>query len=79
MQSLAERTWKTSVASRENNISKLTFHRWRRQFGELDAHEACRLIERERNKIEIENRVAEWTLKNRLLSCLCNASSHLPV
>jgi transposase-like protein len=64
---------------RENNISKLTFNRWSRQFGKLDVHETCRLIEWERNKIEIEKRLAEWTLKNRLLSCLCNGSSHLPV
>lgn len=64
---------------RENNISKLNFRRWRRQFGHLDVHEACRLIELERNKIELEKRLAEWELKHRLLSCLCNSPSHLPV
>ena len=44
---------------RENNISKLTFQRWRRQFGKLDVHERRRLIETERRKIEIEKRLAE--------------------
>lgn len=63
---------------RENNISKFTFHRWRRQFARLNVHETCRLIEFERNKIEIEKKLAEWALKHRLLSCLCDSPSHLP-
>lgn len=64
---------------RENNISKLTFNRWSRQFGKLDVHETCRLIELERNKIELEKRLAEWALKHRLLSFLCDSPSHLSV
>ena len=44
---------------RENNISKLTFHRWRLQFGKLDVHERRRLIETERKKIELEKKLAE--------------------
>ena len=64
---------------RENNISKLTFHRWRRQFGKLDVHKSCRLIEWERNKRELEKRLAEWALKHHLLSCLCQSPSNLPV
>lgn len=64
---------------RENNISKLTFHRWRRQFGQMDIHKRCRLIETERNTIELKKRLAEWALKHRLLSCLCQDPSDMPV
>jgi putative transposase len=64
---------------RENNISKLTFHRWKRQYGQLDVHKTCRLIELERNKLELEKRLAEWALRHRLLSCLSDSLSHLPV
>ena len=44
---------------RKNNISKLTFQRWKRQFAQLDVDERRRLIETERKKIEIEKRLAE--------------------
>lgn len=43
----------------KNNISKSTFHRWRRQFEQLDVHERRRLMEMARNKIELEKRLAE--------------------
>ncbi|HEV2453853.1 MAG TPA: transposase [Verrucomicrobiae bacterium] len=64
---------------RKHNISKLTFHRWRRQFGKLDVHQTCRLIEWERNKNQLEERLAEWALKHRLLSYLCEGTAQLPV
>ncbi|MGH7941611.1 MAG: transposase [Limisphaerales bacterium] len=57
---------------REKNLSKLTLHRWMRQFGHLDIHEICRLMESERNKIQLKRTLAEWALKHRLLSCIAD-------
>tara|TARA_E500000331_G_scaffold117593_1_gene114801 strand:+ start:683 stop:838 length:156 start_codon:yes stop_codon:yes gene_type:complete len=33
---------------RENNISKATFHRWRRKYGDMDVADAKRLNELEK-------------------------------
>ncbi|MSU71619.1 MAG: IS3 family transposase, partial [Opitutus sp.] len=35
------------AVSKEHNISEVTFHRWKRQFGQLDVNEAKRMKELE--------------------------------
>ncbi|MSU66818.1 MAG: IS3 family transposase, partial [Opitutus sp.] len=37
---------------KEHNISEVTFHRWKRQFGQLDVNEAKRMKELERENAE---------------------------
>ena len=39
---------------REKNISDVTFHRWRQQFGHLNLNEAKRLKELERENTELK-------------------------
>ncbi|PHX73019.1 MAG: IS3 family transposase, partial [Opitutia bacterium] len=38
----------------EHNISEVTFHRWKRQFGQLDVNEAKRMKELERENAELK-------------------------
>ena len=45
---------------RAHNISKATFHRWRKKYGEMDLADAKRLK-------ELEKMLAESMLKNRVL------------
>ena len=52
---------------REHNISKATFHRWRRKYGEMDLADAKRLKELERENAELKKMLAESMLKNRVL------------
>ena len=52
---------------RENNISKATFHRWRRKYGDMDVADAKRLKELERENAELKKMLAESMLKNRVL------------
>ena len=56
---------------REENISEVSFHRWKRQFGQLDVNEARRLKELERENTELKKMLAEEMLKNRVLSYVC--------
>jgi len=56
---------------REANISQVTFHRWKRQFGQMDMNEARRLKELERENSELKKMLAEEMLKNRVLSFVC--------
>ena len=56
---------------REKNISDVTFHRWRQQFGHLNLNEANRLKELERENTELKKMLAEELLKNRVLSYVC--------
>ena len=56
---------------REANISEVTFHRWKRQFGHLDVNEARRLKELERENTELKKMLAESLLKNRVLEAVC--------
>ena len=56
---------------REANISEVTFHRWKRQFGQMDINEARRLKELERENTELKKMLAEEMLKNRVLSLGC--------
>jgi putative transposase len=56
---------------REHNISEVSFHRWKRQFGQLDVNEARRLKELERENSELKKMLAESLLKNRVLEFVC--------
>ena len=52
---------------REPTISKATFHRWRRKYGDMDLADAKRLKELERENAELKKMLAESMLKNRVL------------
>ena len=52
---------------REHNISKATFHRWRRKYGGMDLADAKRLKELEKENAELKKMLAEAMLKNRVL------------
>ncbi len=56
---------------REANISEVTFHRWKQQFGHMEVNEARRLKELERENTELKKMLAEEMLKNRVLSYVC--------
>jgi putative transposase len=56
---------------REANISEVTFHRWKKQFGHMEVNEARRLKELERENTELKKMLAEEMLKNRVLSFVC--------
>lgn len=42
----------------EHNISEVTFHRWKKQFGQMDINEAKRLKELERENSELKKMLA---------------------
>ena len=52
---------------KERNISEVTFHRWKRQFGQMDVNEAKRLKELERENTELKKMLAEALLEKRVL------------
>ena len=56
---------------REENISEVTFHRWKRQFGQMEINEARRLKDLERENAELKKMLAESLLKNRVLEAVC--------
>jgi putative transposase len=56
---------------REENISEVTFHRWKKQFGHMEVNEARRLKELERENSELKKMLAEEMLKNRVLEAVC--------
>ena len=56
---------------REHNISEVSFHRWKRQFGQMEINEARRLKELERENSELKKMLAESLLKNRVLEFVC--------
>lgn len=56
---------------REKNLSEVTFHRWKRQFGHMELNEARRLKELERENGELKKMLAESLLKNRVLEAVC--------
>jgi putative transposase len=56
---------------REHNLSQVTFHRWKRQFGQMELNEARRLKELERENAELKKMLAESLLKNRVLEAVC--------
>jgi putative transposase len=52
---------------REHNISEVSFHRWKRPFGQLAVKEARRLKELERENGALKKMLAEALLKSRVL------------
>jgi putative transposase len=55
----------------EYNLSEVTFHRWKAQFGQMEVNEARRLKELERENSELKKMLAESLLKNRVLEAVC--------
>jgi putative transposase len=55
---------------KEHNISEVTFHRWKRQFGQLDVNEAKRMKVLERENAELKKMLADSLLKNRVLEAV---------
>ena len=52
---------------REKNISDVTYHRWRKQFGHMDLNEAKRLKELERENTELKKILADAMLAKKVL------------
>ena len=52
---------------KEKNISEVTFHRWKREFGLMEVNEAKRLKELERENTELKKMLADSLLENRVL------------
>jgi putative transposase len=52
---------------KERNISEVTFHRWKKQFGQMDLNETKRLKELERENTELKKMLAEALLAKRVL------------
>ena len=55
---------------KERNISEVTFHRWKREFGMMDINEAKRLKDLEREHGELKKMLADSLLKNRVLEAI---------
>ena len=55
---------------RQHNISEVSFHRWKRQFGQTELSEARKLKELERENSELKKMLAEPLLKNRVLEAV---------
>ena len=55
----------------EANISEVSFHRWKKQFGQMEINEARRLKDLERENGELKKMLAEALLKNRVLEAVC--------
>ena len=60
-----------------HNISEVTFHRWKRQFGQLDVNEVKRMKELERENAELKKMLADSLLRNRVLEAV-NAKNAEP-
>ena len=52
---------------RGSNISKATFYRWKRKYGDMDIADAKRLKELEKENAELKKMLAESMLENRVL------------
>ena len=52
---------------REHNISKVTFHSWKRKYGDMDLADAKRLKGLEKENGELKKMLAESMLKIRVL------------
>lgn len=55
---------------KDRNISEVTFHSWKREFGMMDISEARRLNELERENSELMKMLADSLLKNRVLEAI---------
>jgi putative transposase len=51
---------------REQNISDVTYHRWRKQFGHMGLNEAKRLKELERENTELKKMLADAMLAKKV-------------
>ena len=56
---------------REHNLSEVSFHRWKKQFGQMEVNEAKRLKELERENTELKKMLAESLLEIRVLKFVC--------
>ena len=56
---------------REHNLSEVSFHRWKKQFGQMEVNEAKRLKELERENTELKKMLADSLLENRVLKFVC--------
>lgn len=56
---------------REHNLSDVSFHRWKKQFGQMEVNEAKRLKELERENTELKKMLADSLLENRVLKFVC--------
>lgn len=61
----------TADICRDENLSVMSFHRWKKQFGHMEINEAWRLKELERENSELKKMLAESLLKNRVLEAVC--------
>ena len=52
---------------REKNISDVTYHRWKRQFGHMEVNEAKRMKELERENTELKKMLADSMLAQKVL------------
>ena len=52
---------------KDKNISQVTFHRWKREFGMMDVNEARRLKELERENTELKKMLADAMLAKKVL------------
>lgn len=55
---------------KDRNISEVTFHRWKREFGMMDINEAKRLKELEKENSELKKMLADSLPKNRVLEAI---------
>ncbi len=56
---------------KEHNLSQVSFHRWKKQFGQMEVNEAKRLKDLERENGELKKMLAESLLENRVLKFVC--------
>jgi len=56
---------------REHNLSEVSFHRWKKQFGQMEVNEAKRMKELERENTELKKMLAGSLLENRVLKFVC--------
>jgi putative transposase len=56
---------------RAENLSEVTFHRWKKQFGQMEVNDAQRLKKLERENSELKQMLAEALLHNRVLEAVC--------
>ena len=52
---------------REHNISEVTFHRWKKHYGQMDVNEARRLKDLERENQRLKKLVADLSLEKAIL------------
>ena len=49
----------------------MSFHRWKKQFGQMEVNEAKRMKELERENTELKKMLADSLLENRVLKFVC--------